>query len=110
MSLRTEYRPFHEPWHAQIFALTVHLNEQGHFDWKDWSKAFSGALSSKGSKELIINDDDYYLIWLRTLEEFLGETIKIQSDEIIQYFQDWRAAFLNTPHGQPVKLENLSAD
>ena len=110
MSLRAEYRPFYEPWHAQIFALTVHLNEQGHFDWKDWSKVFGGALSSKGSKELIINDDDYYLIWLKTLEEFLEETVKIQSDEIIQYFQDWRAAFLNTRHGQSVKLENLTAD
>ena len=41
MSLRAEYRPFHEPWHAQIFALTVHLNEQGHFEWKDWSNAIS---------------------------------------------------------------------
>ena len=110
MTLRAEYRPFNEPWHAQIFALTVHLNEQGHFDWKAWSKVFSDALSSKGSKDLIINDDDYYSIWLRTLEEFLGETKKIQSHEIIQYFQDWRAAYLNTPHGQPVKLENLSAD
>ena len=110
MPVKSEYRPFNEPWHAQIFALTVHLNEQGHFDWKDWSKVFSDALSSKGSKDLIINDDDYYSIWLRTLEEFLGETKKIQSDEIIQYFQDWRAAYLNTPHGQPVKLEILSAD
>ena len=71
---------------------------------------FISWIKCQGSKELIINDDDYYLIWLRTLEEFLGETVKIQSDEIIQYFQDWRAAFLNTPHGQPVKLENLSAD
>ena len=110
MISKAKYRPFHKPWHAQIFALTVHLNEQGHFDWKDWSKVFGDALSSKGSKDLIINDDDYYSIWLRTLEEFLGETKKIQSDEIIQYFQDWRAAFLNTPHGQPVKLKNLSAD
>ena len=110
MISKAKYRPFHKPWHAQIFALTVHLNEQGHFDWKDWSKVFSDALSSKGSKDLIINDDDYYLIWLRTLEKFLGETVKIQSDEITQYFQDWRAAFLNTPHGQPVKLENLPAD
>ena len=110
MISKAKYRPFHKPWHAQIFALTVHLNEQGHFDWKDWSKVFSDALSSKGSKDLIINDDDYYLIWLRTLEKFLGETVEIQSDEITQYFQDWRAAFLNTPHGQPVKLENLSAD
>ena len=29
-----EYRPFHEPWHAQIFALTIHLNEQGHLNGK----------------------------------------------------------------------------
>jgi nitrile hydratase accessory protein len=70
MISKAKYRPFHKPWHAQIFALTVHLNEQGHFDWKDWSKVFSDALSSKGSKDLIINDDDYYLIWLRTLEKF----------------------------------------
>jgi len=104
------YRPFNEPWHAQIFAITVHLNEQGHFDWNDWSKVFSIALSSKDSENLIINDDDYYLIWLKTLEKFLGETGKIQSDEIMQYFRDWQAAFLNTPHGQPVNLTNLSAD
>ena len=88
MTLRAESRPFHEPWHAQIFALTVHLNEQGHFDWKDWSKVFGDALSSKGSKDLIINDDDYYSIWLGTLEKFLGETVNIRSDEITQYFQD----------------------
>ena len=47
---------------------------------------------------------------VENIRRVLGETVKIQSDEIIQYFQDWRAAFLNTPHGQPVKLENLSAD
>jgi|TARA_B100001057_G_scaffold390066_1_gene397947 nitrile hydratase accessory protein len=107
---KAEYRPFNEPWHAHIFAITVHLNEQGHFDWNDWSKVFSTALSSKGSENLIINDDDYYLIWLRTLEKFLREAGKIQSDEIMQYFRDWEAAFLNTPHGQPVTLANLSAD
>ena len=107
---KAEYRPFNEPWHAHIFAITVHLNEQGHFDWHDWSKVFSTALSSKGSENLIISDDDYYLIWLRTLEKFLREAGKIQSDEIMQYFRDWEAAFLNTPHGQPVTLANLSAD
>jgi hypothetical protein len=47
---------------------------------------------------------------LKTLEKFLGDAGKIQPNEIIQYFQDWRAAFLNTPHGQPVNLANLSAD
>ena len=77
MSLRAEYRPFPEPWPAQIFALTVHLNAQGHFDWKDWSKVFSGALSSTGSQEFIIHDDDYYLLWLNTFEEFLGAPVQL---------------------------------
>ena len=110
MTNRVEYKPFHEPWHAQIFALTVHLNEQGHFDWKDWSEMFSDNLSSKGSKNFIIDDNDYYLIWLATLEEFLEAKGKIGSGEITQYFQAWRKAFLNTPHGQPVSLTNLPAD
>ena len=51
-----EYRPFHEPWHAQIFALTIHLNEQGHFEWKDWSQAFSEALSLESSNGAIVKD------------------------------------------------------
>lgn len=107
---KAEYRPFNEPWHAQIFALTVLLNEQGHFKWKDWSKVFSDALTSSDAEDAIINDNDYYIVWLRTLEEFLQETGKIQSDEIVKYFNDWRIAFLNTPHGQPVNLDKLSSD
>ena len=68
-----EYRPFHEPWHAQIFALTIHLNEQGHFEWKDWSQAFSEALSLESSNGAIVKDEDYYLVWLKTFEEFLAQ-------------------------------------
>ena len=104
-----EYRPFHEPWHAQIFALTIHLNEQGHFEWKDWSQAFSEALSLKSSNGAIVEDEDYYLVWLKTIEEFLAQNGKLKSDELTSYFDAWRAAFLSTPHGQPVKLKNLSA-
>ena len=62
-----EYRPFHEPWHAQIFALTIHLNEQGHFEWKDWSQAFREALffgkfqwcNSRGRRLLLGLVEDY---------------------------------------------------
>ena len=28
---------FEAPWHVQLFALTVHLNEAGHFVWGDWA-------------------------------------------------------------------------
>ena len=102
-------RDSHEPCHEQIFALTIHLNEQGHFEWKDWSQAFSEALSLKSSNGAIVEDEDYYLVWLKTIEEFLAQNGKLKSDEITSYFDAWSAAFLSTPHGQPVKLKNLSS-
>ena len=32
---------FEMPWHAQLFALTVHLNELGRFEWLEWVESFS---------------------------------------------------------------------
>ena len=43
--IRTEREPeqaFAAPWHAEVFALAVHLNEAGHFCWAEWSR---GALA-----------------------------------------------------------------
>ena len=37
---------FEDPWHAQLFALTVHLNETGCFDWPDWAKRFGATLAA----------------------------------------------------------------
>ncbi len=28
---------FAEPWHAQVFAVTVALNEAGRFAWSEWA-------------------------------------------------------------------------
>ena len=39
---------FAEPWHAKIFALTVHLNESGVFGWKGWTEAFGATLARHG--------------------------------------------------------------
>ena len=36
---------FAEPWHAQLFALTVHLNETGRFTWADWASRFGARLA-----------------------------------------------------------------
>lgn len=39
---------FEAPWHAQLFALTVHLNETGHFVWPDWADRFGATLRQHG--------------------------------------------------------------
>ena len=35
---------FSEPWHANLFALTISLSESGVFSWPEWVSAFSGIL------------------------------------------------------------------
>ena len=35
---------FDAPWHARVFALTVALNEAGHFAWSDWAAAFGAKI------------------------------------------------------------------
>jgi len=64
---------FEEPWHAQLFALTVHLNETGHFAWPDWAARFSGTLMDHGLSGELDGGDDYFTAWLATLEEYLAQ-------------------------------------
>ena len=77
---KATWRPLHDrpepafeaPWHAQLFALTVHLNEAGHFAWGDWAERFSAhAETSRLSRELN-GGEDYFHAWLETLEGLFG--------------------------------------
>lgn len=95
---------FEEPWHAQLFALTVHLNEAGHFDWTDWAGAFSETLKDHGVAKDLNGGDDYFNAWLATLERFLGERGMTQTGEVAELKAAWEEAYLSTPHGDPVRL------
>ncbi len=98
---------FSQPWHAQVFALTVHLNEAGHFDWPEWVARFSATLKAQGrgrpGRELD-GGDDYFSAWLETLETLLAEQGKAAPHQVEQVRAAWHAAYLNTPHGEPVVL------
>lgn len=95
---------FSEPWHAQVFALTVHLNETGHFDWPDWAARFSTTLAAHGLNKELDGGDDYFTAWLETLEVLLAEQGKAHPDQVEQTRAAWEAAYLSTPHGDPVRL------
>lgn len=95
---------FTEPWHAQLFALTVHLNEAGQFAWPDWAARFSATLARHGLKKELDGGDDYFNAWLETLEALLADLAHAAPEDVERTRSAWEAAYLRTPHGQPVRL------
>ena len=63
---------FEQPWHAQLFALTVSLNEQGYFSWPEWAEKFGTTLKIHGLSRSLNGGEDYFLAWLDALEGFLS--------------------------------------
>lgn len=95
---------FDEPWQAQLFALTVALNEAGHFAWRDWTDAFAATLKRHGAERALDGGADYYAAWLETLESLLAARGLAARDEAETVRAAWEAAYLTTPHGSPVRL------
>lgn len=95
---------FDEPWQAQLFALTVALNEAGHFGWPEWTTAFGATLKRRGAERAQDGGADYYAAWLETLEGFLDAMGHAPRSEVAQTKAAWEAAYLATPHGKPVRL------
>lgn len=96
---------FQEPWHAQLFALTVHLNEAGRFAWPDWAARFSATLKAHGMAKDLDGGDDYFTAWLETLEVLLAEKGWAEAAQVAQMRDAWEQAYLRTPHGAPVHLD-----
>lgn len=95
---------FAEPWHAQLFALTVHLNETGKFAWGEWAERFGATLKRHGLSKDLDGGDDYFNAWLETLQAFMAEKGMALPDETDAMKAAWRQAYLETPHGQPVVI------
>jgi nitrile hydratase accessory protein len=96
---------FEAPWHAQVFALTVHLNEAGHFDWPDWAERFSATLKRHGMARDLNGGDDYFTAWLDTLEGLLAEIRMADPAAVEEMRAAWENAYLTTEHGKPVTLD-----
>ena len=95
---------FEAPWHAQLFALTVHLNETGYFDWPDWAAQFGATLKQHGLSKDLNGGDDYFTAWLATLEQVLAQSGDAPPEDIETLRNAWETAYLTTPHGAPVSL------
>jgi len=93
---------FKEPWEAQAFALAVRLSEAGWFSWQQWTRAL--ALEIQAANQQGGPDPGYYTLWLRALERLCVARGLVSGPEVERRKDEWRQAYLHTPHGQPVEL------
>lgn len=95
---------FAAPWEASAFALAVRLSGEGYFTWDEWAAALSEeilAAQRDGDPDL---GDTYYRHWLRALERLCRERGLVSQAEASDRRDEWRRAYLDTPHGKPVEL------
>lgn len=93
---------FAAPWQAEVFALTVALNEAGHVDWSDWAARFAARRAEAPRDDAA----DYYDHWLATLEAVVVDTGLAAAGDITSLAAAWGRAAAATPHGVAVRLEN----
>ena len=95
--MRAPEAPFEEPWQAQLFALTVALNEAGHFAWTDWAATFGPRVQDASA-------DRYWTVWSEALIVVLEERGIAEAEHVKALTERWQAAARATPHGQPILL------
>lgn len=97
---------FGEPWQAQVFAMTVALNEAGHFSWTEWGEVFSAHRKASAESGRPDDGDAYYDDWLSALEEIAAQRALASGEAQQRYRQAWEHATARTPHGQPIVLRD----
>jgi nitrile hydratase accessory protein len=100
---------FQNPWHGQVFAITVQLSENGNFSWTEFVEIFGNSLKEARLKLSNLNgNDDYFNCWLTALEKMIIFKKLGNIDVLSLLKEDWTKAYLSTPHGKPVKIKNRS--
>ena len=98
---------FAEPWQAQAFAMAVRLSAEGHFSWPEWAQYLCAEIASDHGGQGGASGDAigvYYRQWLAALEKLVADKGLASPTELAGRKEDWRRAYLNTPHGQAIEL------
>ena len=96
---------FDEAWQAQALAMADSLVKSGLFSANDWSNALGQSLKESANRADIDSQLTYYQSVLKTLEQLIEDHSEIDAVLMDSKRQDWEKAYLNTPHGQPVTLD-----
>jgi nitrile hydratase accessory protein len=94
---------FEEPWQATAFALAVHLSERGALAWSEWSAALGHEIQAAAQGDPA-QAEGYFQHWLDALERLCADKGLVDPADIRIRQEEWRRAYLDTPHGEPVAL------
>jgi len=101
---RDDEPTFDEPWQAQVLGIADALVAAGVIAADAWAARLGAILQALAEAGAADDADTYYGAVLEALETLLAETGSAASSEIYRREQQWRRAYLNTPHGKPVEL------
>ena len=94
---------FAAPWEASAFAMVLALHRAGRFEWREWVALLSAEIAAA---EPDPTGAHYYERWTAALEKLLDRLSLLTDDAIGERSRAWRDAYLATPHGREVLLEN----
>lgn len=97
---------FDEAWQAEALAIADTLVQNGLFSATDWSQTLGAALREAESAGATDNQNTYYECVLKALESLVARHSEIDHGAMDGKRADWEQAYLSTPHGQPVKLQD----
>jgi nitrile hydratase accessory protein len=104
-SLRDSSAPaFREPWHAKAFAMVVLLHRQGRFEWEEWVRVLGAEIAAAAQQPGEDPDAAYHRQFLAALERIVAALGLANPGDQRRRKEDWRRAYLNTPHGYAVEL------
>ena len=98
---------FDLPWHAQVYALARACEAAGMFTSVDWSDALGAALAdAREAGGAVDGGAGYWAAWQAALEGLIAARSDVSDDDLSQTAEAWRAAYLSTPHGAPVRISD----
>lgn len=95
---------FDEPWHAEVLAVANVLIRNGLFSSGEWAAALGGALRAAEVRNDPDMQDTYHRAALAALEGLVAARSPETGGALAGRLEEWRRAYLNTPHGRPVLL------
>ena len=95
---------FDDHWQAQVLAMVDTLITSGAITPSSWSEAFGANLKRAHDAGKPDDMEMYYTVALQTLETIVTDQCNVTDDEIATRYEDWKQAYLRTPHGEPVEL------
>ena len=84
--------------------MAVRLSAEGHFTWPEWVQYLSTEIAADKDKVSDNNLETYYNQWLAALEKLVTDKGLASRGEMTGRKEEWRRAYLNTPHGEAIEL------